>query len=330
MTETTQFLIDHGLPCVFAAVLLEQIGLPLPALPFLLAAGALSAIGKFDPMLGIGATVLACVMADTFWFYLGRRRGVQVLGWLCRISLEPDSCVRRTQNVFTRYGLRGLLVAKFVPGLSTIAPPLAGMSGVGFGRFLWVDALGSLIYGVTGIGAGYLFSNQIGQIGAAVAHIGGSALSFLIALAALYVAYKYWQRQRLLRELHATRITVDVLHQMLQSDVKPFVLDLRSKAELQLDPTVIRGSVHVEADKIMQGSQIIPRDRDVIVYCSCPNEITSAKITLMLKRKGFKRIHSLLGGIQAWRKQNYPIEAWSGILTVTEGNHGPALSATNL
>jgi rhodanese-related sulfurtransferase len=99
---------------------------------------------------------------------------------------------------------------------------------------------------------------------------------------------------------------------------------------LQLDPTVIRGSVHVEADKIMQGSQIIPRDRDVIVYCSCPNEITSAKITLMLKRKGFKRIHSLLGGIQAWRKQNYPIEAWSGILTVTEGNHGPALSATNL
>jgi membrane protein DedA with SNARE-associated domain len=165
MTETTQFLITHGLPRVFAVVLVEQMGLPLPAVPFLLAAGALSATGKFDPLLGIGVTVIACLLADTFWFYLGRRRGVQVLGWLCRISLEPDSCVRRTQNLFTRYGLRSLLVAKFVPGLCTIAPPLAGMTGIKIGRFLFMDFLGSFLYGAGLIAFGHFFSNQIEQIG---------------------------------------------------------------------------------------------------------------------------------------------------------------------
>ena len=137
MNETTQFLINHGPPVVFVAVFLEQMGLPLPVIPLLLAAGALSATGKFSPLLGLGITVLACLIADTFWFYLGRYRGHRVLGLLCRISLEPDSCVRRTQNVFTRYGLRGLVVAKFVPGLNTVAPPLAGMAGVQVSRFLF-------------------------------------------------------------------------------------------------------------------------------------------------------------------------------------------------
>src|SRR2546421_10768672 len=135
LNETSQFLIRHGLPLIFAVVLVEQMGLPIPALPVLLAAGALSASGKFSLLLGIVATVIACLIADALWFYLGRYRGNQVLGFLCRISLEPDSCVRRTQNVFTRYGLRGVVVAKFVPGMSTVAPPLVGMARVHAGRF---------------------------------------------------------------------------------------------------------------------------------------------------------------------------------------------------
>src|SRR6266567_8566076 len=134
LNETSQFLMRHGLPLVFAAVFVEQMGLPIPALPLLLAAGALSAAGKFSFGLGIAATVIACLIPDAFWFYLGRYRGNQVLNFLCRISLEPDSCVRRTQNVFTRYGARGLVVAKFLPGMSTIVPPLAGMSGTSSGR----------------------------------------------------------------------------------------------------------------------------------------------------------------------------------------------------
>ena len=142
MTDPTQFLVNHGAPIVFVAVFLEQMGLPLPVVPLLLAAGALSATGQFSLLFGLGITVLACLIADTFWFYLGRYRGHRVLGLLCRISLEPDSCVRRTQNVFTRYGLRGVVVAKFVPGLGTVAPPLAGMAGVKVSRFLLADGLG--------------------------------------------------------------------------------------------------------------------------------------------------------------------------------------------
>src|SRR5579863_2130805 len=144
MSHTSEFLIRHGAPCLFAAVFIEQMGVPLPALPWLLAAGALCASGKFNPVVAIGLTVIGCVLADAFWFQLGRRRGNQVLKFLCRISLEPDSCVRRTQNLYTRYGLKGVAVAKFLPGFSTIAPPLAGMSHVNVCRFLLVDGFASL------------------------------------------------------------------------------------------------------------------------------------------------------------------------------------------
>src|SRR5215468_5014278 len=191
MSQTTQFLINHGLPLVFAAVFVEQMGLPLPALPWLLAAGALSAIGKFNLAFGLLATVVACLLADTLWFYLGRYRGNQVLALLCRISLEPDSCVRRTQNVFTKYGLPGVLVAKFVPGMSTVAPPVAGMSNISAWRFLSVDGIGSLLYGGCCLGLGFFFNRQIDQILAALGRIGGSALTLLAGLVVLFVAYKY-------------------------------------------------------------------------------------------------------------------------------------------
>jgi membrane protein DedA with SNARE-associated domain/rhodanese-related sulfurtransferase len=317
MTQTSQFLINHGLPLVFGAVFVEQIGLPLPALPWLLAAGALSATGQFSLPLGIAVTVLACLVADTFWFYLGRHRGNQVLGLLCRISLEPDSCVRRTQNVFTRYGLRGLLVAKFLPGLNTLAPPLAGMSGMSAGQFLSVDAAGSVLYGGCLLGVGYLFSHQIEQIGAAITRIGGSSLALLGGLAALYLAYKYWQRKRLLQELRMARITADELRKKLDAGENPVILDLRSSAELAQDPAVILGAIHLGLDEIEKRHGEFPHDRDIIVYCSCPNEVTSARVALSLQRKGFTHVRPLLGGIDAWRQNNYPTEMRTSAVPTT-------------
>jgi len=308
MTETSQFLVNHGPPIVFAAVFLEQMGLPLPAVPVLLAAGALSATGKFSPLLGLGVAVLACLIADTFWFYLGRYRGHRVLGLLCRISLEPDSCVRRTQNVFTRYGLRGVVVAKFVPGLSTVAPPLAGMSGVGFGRFLLADGLGSFLYGGSFLFLGYLFSNQIQQLTAAVASTGGSVLGVAIGLVALYIGFKFWQRQRILRELRMAKITVAELRQKQDAGEDVVIIDLRPRAELDLDPSLIPGAIHLAVEEVEHRHHEIPRDREVIVYCSCPNEVSSARVALLLHRKGITRVRPLLGGIDAWRDQNYPLE----------------------
>jgi membrane protein DedA with SNARE-associated domain/rhodanese-related sulfurtransferase len=314
MTGITQFLIKHGLPLVFGAVFLEQMGLPLPALPWLLAAGALAATGQFNLLSGIAVVIAACLIADTFWFYLGRYRGNQVLALLCRISLEPDSCVRRTQNVFTRYGLRGLAVAKFIPGMNTVAPPLAGMTGIGAGRFLLVDGFGSLLYGGSILCFGYAFSGQIEQVGAALAQIGGSTFSLLAGIAVLYVAYKYWQRQRLLRELRTARITVAELRQKLDAGENPFILDLRSKAELEQNPSVIRGAIHLVVNEIETRHHEFPRDRDIILYCSCPNEVTSARVALLLQRKGFTRVRPLMGGIDAWKMGNYPLELPASLL----------------
>ena len=328
MSQTSQFLIHHGLPLVFAAVFVEQMGLPLPALPWLLAAGALSAAGKFNLPLGLGATVVACLAADAFWFYLGRYRGNQVLGLLCRISLEPDSCVRRTQNVFTRYGLRGVLVAKFVPGMNTVAPPLAGMSGTGAGRFLFVDGIGSLLYGSCLLGFGFFFSRQIDQIGSAITRIGGSALSLIVGLAALYVAYKYWQRQRLLHELRMARITVAELRQLVEAGKAPLILDLRSSAAVQEDPALIQGAIHVGMEDIEKRVDQFPRDRDIIVYCSCPNEVSSARVALRLQRKGFTRVRPLLGGIDAWREQNYPMQPKATVVVATTGTGSSNTAST--
>jgi membrane protein DedA with SNARE-associated domain/rhodanese-related sulfurtransferase len=307
MSQTPQFLIDHGQPLVFAAVFIEQLGLPLPSLPWLLAAGALSAEGKFNLGLGLGLTVIACLIADAIWFYLGRFRGNQVLALLCRISLEPDSCVRRTQNVFTKYGLRGLLVAKFVPGMSTVAPPLAGMSRMSILRFLFVDGVGSLLYGGALLGFGYFFSRQIDQIEASFSRIGGSALSLLIGLAVLFIAYRYWQRQRLLHELRTARITVAELYEMLDSGKAPVIFDLRSPAALDEDPNMIQGAIHLRMEEIDSRLNEFARDQEIIVYCSCPNEVSSARLALRLQRKGFSRVRPLLGGIDAWRGQNYPM-----------------------
>src|SRR3954466_12450554 len=163
MKEILHFLGQHGPAVIFAAVFVEQMGIPLPATPWLLAAGALAATGRLNLFAVVITATFGSILADAIWFYLGRYQGARVLNLLCRISLEPDSCVRRTQNVFTRYGMRGIAVAKFLPGMSTVAPPLAGMAGVPIARFLLADGIGSLLYAITFLGLGFVFSNQIEQ-----------------------------------------------------------------------------------------------------------------------------------------------------------------------
>jgi membrane protein DedA with SNARE-associated domain/rhodanese-related sulfurtransferase len=307
MGENGQFLIKHGIPFLFAAIFVEQMGVPVPALPWLLIAGALSAAGKFNPFVAVVITVAACLPADAAWFYLGRRRGSQVLHLLCRITLEPDSCVRRTQNLFFRHGMRGVIAAKFLPGFGTMIPPLAGMSGVSAPRFLILDALGSFIYGSFYITLGFLFSAQIERIIAALSQIGGNAITLLIGLVAAYLAYKFWHRQRLLHKLRMSRITVEELRQKQTAGESVFILDLRSLQELASDPALIPGAVHYEVAEVETRFHEIPRDRDVVLYCSCPNEVTSARVALLLRKKGITRVRPLLGGIDEWRKSNHPL-----------------------
>ena len=187
MNETLDLLVRHGIAILFAAVFIEQIGIPLPAAPWLLAAGALAGAGKMNWLLALGAAASSSLLADLIWFYLGRNYGNRVLGFLCRISLEPDSCARRTQNLFVRHGMRGLVVAKFIPGLSTLAPPLAGSTGVTVPRFLFFDGLSSVLHGGCFILVGVLFSQQLEQVINALAGLGRSAFGVLAGLVALYM-----------------------------------------------------------------------------------------------------------------------------------------------
>jgi membrane protein DedA with SNARE-associated domain len=259
-------------------------------------------------LVALPAAAFGSLAADAIWFYLGRRGGQRVLNLLCRISLEPDSCVRRTQDLFTRYGMRGVVVAKFIPGLSTLAPPLAGNSGMSAPRFFVFDALGSFLYAGCFIVVGGLFSHQLEQIINALAGLGRGTFGLVLGAAALYIGYKYLQRHRLLDELRMARITVDELHQMQEAGETPMILDLRSRLELDRDPSLIRGALHMTLDDVRLRHQEIPRDRDIILYCSCPNEVTSARAALLLQRQGILRVRPLLGGIDAWRDRNYPLE----------------------
>jgi membrane protein DedA with SNARE-associated domain/rhodanese-related sulfurtransferase len=308
MNETLEFLVRHGAIVLFAALFVEQMGVPLPALPWMLAAGTLAATGKMNWAVALSAATFGSLLADLIWFYLGRYRGQRVLNILCRISLEPDSCVRRTENLYTRYGMLGVVLAKFIPGLSTLVPPLAGNAGVSTSRFVIFDGLGSLLYGGCFILVGVLFSHQLEQVISALSGLGHGALGVVAGLVALYIGFKYFQRHRLLSELRMARISADELYQKQEAGENPFVLDLRSQLEIEQDPSLIRGALHMTMDEVHHRHQDIPRDRDVILYCSCPNEVSSARVALQLHRKGILRVRPLLGGIDVWRDRKYPME----------------------
>ncbi len=194
MDGTVEFLLHHGATVLFVMVFIEQMGVPLPAAPSLLTAGALAGSGKMNWVAALSAATFGSLSADLIWFYLGRFRGQRVLSLLCRISLEPDSCVRRTQDLYARYGMRAVVVGKFIPGLSTLAPPLAGNSGASTSRFILFDGLSSLLYVGAFILAGSLFSRQLEQIIQAFASLGHGALGLLGGLAALYIGYRYARR----------------------------------------------------------------------------------------------------------------------------------------
>ncbi|MGH7978838.1 MAG: rhodanese-like domain-containing protein [Limisphaerales bacterium] len=320
MNDTSRLLALHGLPIIFGAVFLDQMGVPIPAAPWLLAAGALAAAGKFHWFMALISSVAACLIADLFWFYLGRFRGTRVVSLLCRMSLEPDSCVRKTVNVFARYGWRGIILAKFVPGMSTVTPPLAGMAGIGAGRFLVFDGMGSILYSIVFLSLGYVFSNQIARVAADLDRFGGGLLTGILIVVAIYILYKLWDRQRLLRELRMAKITPEELGKMLDAGQNPLILDVRPMLELEQDPAIIRGAIHLAMEDVEARHKELGRDREIVIYCDCPNEVSSAKTALLLRRKGFNRVRPLLGGIAAWRKANYPMEVWAkttGAATMT-------------
>jgi membrane protein DedA with SNARE-associated domain len=268
MENTLEFLIRHGYAVLFVWVALEQAGAPLPAVPVLLAAGALAGTGQLHLALILGVAVMASLVSDVGWYALGRRRGPRILHLLCRISLEPDSCVRETESLFARRGRASLLVAKFVPGLSTVAPPLAGIIRMPLGRFLLFDGLGALLWVGVFVALGLLFSEQLEGLAVLLTTMGTWLLAILVGTLCGYLLWKVVTRQRFLRRLRVARITPEALHDKLAAGEEVLIVDLRHSLEFDADPVVIPGAVRLSAADLEARRLPFPRDREVILYCS--------------------------------------------------------------
>jgi membrane protein DedA with SNARE-associated domain len=266
MHHPAEFLIRYGYLLVFFWLLAEQGALPLPSLPLLLACGALVRTGQLNPAGILLSGMAACLIADNVWFTLGRLRGGKILRFLCRVALEPDSCVRKTENAFVKYGVNSLLVSKFVPGLNAVAAPLAGSSGTSRSRFLVLDTAGALIWLSSYLGLGYIFSDQIEEVGAYAARMGSSLILLGILGFGGWVGWKYFQRQRFLRKMAVARISPEQLMGMLDAGEDVLVLDLRGELESAGD--TIRGALRMSSAELEERHSTIPRDRDIILFCS--------------------------------------------------------------
>lgn len=268
MNEVAEFLIEQGYIVLFLWVFLAQLGFPIPIVPILLAGGALAGIGKLDAHLVLGIAFLAALLSDQFWYQVGLRRGSRVLPFLCRISLDPESCVRRAKETFSRHGPRSLLFAKFIPGVATVASPLAGIFHLHPLRFLLLDGLGTFIWVGLLIFLGYKFGNEIRDFTLRTSGLGPwMGMVVPVGLAA-YMGWKYIQRKRFLHRLAIARVTPEEVKQRLDSGEDLLILDLRHAVEFEAEPHTIPGAFHLSIEELEKHHQKIPRDREIILFCN--------------------------------------------------------------
>lgn len=304
------FIVQYGYGVVFLWVLAEQLGLPIPSFPVLLAVGAMGALDRTNLPFATAAAFLAALISDVAWFQLGRRHGTRILGRLCKISLEPDSCVRRTENFFGQHGLRSLLVAKFVPGLNTAAPPLAGAIRSSWRAFLLFDVTGILLWLSTFEGLGFLFHDQLQHVADIVETSGRwLAAAAVIAGLAAYVLQKFLRRRHFFQQLRMLRISPEELKVKMDSDSEVTVLDLRHPLDFLPNPFTIPGAIRIPMDELAAKMAEFPKNREMVVYCTCPNEATSAMTVLRLRQMCFHDVRPLSGGYFGWRDKGLPLHS---------------------
>jgi membrane protein DedA with SNARE-associated domain/rhodanese-related sulfurtransferase len=308
MHHEFHFLLRHGYSVLFVLVLLDQLGAPLPATPFLIAAGAYAAEGKLDLVRIAALTVVASVGAHLFWYEIARRSRDDILGLLCRVSLEPDFCARNARDFFTRWGTGTLVLASFMPGfIGVAAQPIAATVGMRRRTFLILNVLGSLGWVTVCTGFGFIFSARIEEGVQIAAQFGATGLEVFGALFALYLAWKLIRRKLLYRRLRIARISPEELKRRLDSAEPTFILDLRHALEFDAQPGMIPGALRMSPEDLDERWAEIPTDQEIVLYCTCPNELASARAALQLKRRGIEKVRPLEGGLPAWRALGYAI-----------------------
>ncbi len=297
-----------GYAGVFLTVFLEQLGFPIPAFPLLIAMGAFIAAGHLVFGLSLFLCVIAALLADSIWYGVGRVKGASVLSLICRLSWKPDTCISTTKGLFGRYGVKTLIAAKFIPGLNTIAPPLAGVVGITWRRFLWFDSLGCLLWALVPLLLGMNFHDRIPSLSVWVGLI-KNYLPWLLGL--LLIGFFLWRlfsrwlyRRDLLKELRFG-ISVDELKSQLDENRNVFVLDIRHPMELAHRPMMIMGARHIGHHELHNRLGEIPLDQEIVVYCDCPHEEGAVAMVKLLRKHGAKSIRPLLGGLRAWEERGF-------------------------
>ena len=299
MSKLILLIQTYGVLLVFATVLIEQIGMPIPAFPILIVAGALAVDGQVSWPVVLAVSLSACLISDYFWFRAGRFYGKRILKLLCKISLSPDYCVSQTEDNFNRYGPKSLIVAKFIPGFNTIGPPLAGAMGTSTARFMAFSVAGGLLWSSVGIGIGAYFHTSVDQVLDVLETMGSTALMVLAGLLVLFVLFKYVERRRFRQGLQVERISMDELKELIENGHDPVIIDARSVTAQKLDEPIPGAVIYnaCEPDRLMA---TLDKDRHIIVYCSCPNDVTAAQVAKQLLANGFHRARPLHGGLDAW------------------------------
>jgi membrane protein DedA with SNARE-associated domain/rhodanese-related sulfurtransferase len=299
----------YGYLLLFAWVLVEQLGIPLPAAPVLLAAGALSVEGPISFPLALLAGLAASLTADSAWFFIGRSYGHHVLRLLCKLSLEPTTCVRKTQNSFGRRRAVTLMIAKFVPGLATLAPPVAGQNGMGFGPFLLFDSIGATLWLGVLLGAGRFFGDLLKRDASLLDWAGRFSGALLILGILGFFAGRVVRRRMVLKKLVASRLEPEELKKQLDAGEPVYIIDLRHPLELLPEPFTLPGAVRFLPEALAARHLEIPRDRDIVLFCTCPSEATAAKTAMTLHKLGIERVRPLRGGYDEWKRLGFPLDA---------------------
>jgi membrane protein DedA with SNARE-associated domain/rhodanese-related sulfurtransferase len=313
MTWMMGLLLRHTYSVIFGWVFVEQAGLPIPSIPLMLAAGTMSAAHKVHVAYALPVVMLACLIADSMWYFLGKRYGTKVLDLLCRFSLEAATCVSRTQGSVTKRGAFTLLFAKFVPGLSTMAAPIVGQAKIPYPTFVIYDMAGTLIWAGAWLFAGRFFGDLAKRSSDFFAMLGHFAGLLVVLMVIGVVVYRLVKRRQFVTELRGLRLEPTQLLAMIDDATRegkeqPFIVDLRHPLDVLTDPQILPGALRIGPDELKLHRQTIPLDRDIVLYCTCPSEETSAKVAMELRRMGVRRVRPLKGGLQGWKDAGYPLD----------------------
>lgn len=294
-----EHMTEHGLLVEFATALASQAGLPIPAEPAMLMAGALAVAGRWRPELAWAVGIAAALLADHLWFFAGRWRGRLLLDMLCRMSLSPDSCVRQTDGLLARLGGGLLVLAKMIPGVAAVAIPTAAAAGMSYRRFLVFDALGAALWCGFYVGLGMIFSRELDRALTALEGGGIWALLVLAALLAVYVGIKAWQRARLRALYRTARISAAEVAALLEAGEPVVILDARSELAWLDDPRPLPASHRTASpdDALELATRF--HAHTLISFCTCPNEAGAALLAQRLVGAGHRKVRVLAGGAQA-------------------------------